>query len=60
NKPYKCDLCELALLHYGHLTVHQRVHTGEKTFECDLCEAAFSQNSKSNVHKIVNGNLHES
>ncbi|KAF7336141.1 hypothetical protein MVEN_02161400 [Mycena venus] len=35
-KPYVCDDCDQAFATSGHLTRHQRVHTGETKYECSF------------------------
>ncbi|KAJ6489887.1 hypothetical protein C8R45DRAFT_752039, partial [Mycena sanguinolenta] len=33
-KPFICDDCEKSFATSGHLTRHQRVHTGEMNYAC--------------------------
>ena len=42
EKPYSCEVCELAFSHHSTLRDHWRTHTGEKPYSCDVCGSAFT------------------
>lgn len=41
NKPFQCDICELAFSESAKLKDHKRVHTSEKQFVCEICGVSF-------------------
>ncbi|NXH48978.1 ZN483 protein, partial [Dicaeum eximium] len=48
-----CSQCGKRFTIRSHLTVHQRVHTGERTFQCADCRKSFSDSSSLIKHKRI-------
>ena len=42
-KSNKCNQCDYASSHTGHLRRHLKTHSGEKSNKCNLCDSASSQ-----------------
>ena len=46
----RCNLCDYASSHAGHLKEHLNMHSGEKSNKCSLCDFASTQASDLRRH----------
>lgn len=52
-KSFKCSFCDSSFVHYTHLRVHERTHTGEKPHQCQFCSRSFAQKGNLRVHEKI-------
>ncbi|KAI8128332.1 Zinc finger protein 845 [Lucilia cuprina] len=50
NGKWKCLYCGIFLASNGGLTIHVRLHTGERPYKCDFCEKGFTRRSDLTEH----------
>ncbi|KAJ3571817.1 hypothetical protein NP233_g3497 [Leucocoprinus birnbaumii] len=52
KRPYKCDFpgCGKSFAITGALTIHKRIHNGQKPFKCSYCNRGFAESSNLSKH----------
>ena len=53
GKWYGCRFCGKIFDRPSRITVHERIHTGEKPFHCNICDRKFAMKGNMKSHQLT-------